>query len=74
MEEVDLSSMPQEQWPENNLSYREIKWAARATQCRKNFEHFQKRKFMPSRYLDVMTMHTLSIYDYGTTLLPHSHT
>jgi ATHILA ORF-1 family len=63
MEEVDLSTMPQEQWPENNLPYRGIKWDALVTQCRKNFEHFQKRKFVRFRYLDVMTMHTLDIYD-----------
>jgi ATHILA ORF-1 family len=69
MEEIDLSNMPQEQWPENNLPYRDIKWAARATQCRKNFDLFKKRKFVPSRYLDVLTMRTLDIYDEVKLLL-----
>jgi hypothetical protein len=63
MEEVDLSTISQEQWPENNLPYKGIKWAARATQYRKNFERFQKRKFVPSCYFNVMTMRTLGMYD-----------
>jgi ATHILA ORF-1 family len=69
MKEIDLSNMPQEQWPENNLPCRVIKWAARATQCRKNFDLFQKRKFVPSCYLDVLTMRTLGIYDEVKLLL-----
>jgi ATHILA ORF-1 family len=57
------TSPPQEQLSENNLPYRGIKLAARATQCCKNFDLFLKRKFVPSRYLDVITMRTLGIYD-----------
>jgi ATHILA ORF-1 family len=69
MDELDFSNTPQEQWPENNLPYRGIKWAARASQCSKNFDLFQKRKFVPSRYLDDVTMRTLGIYDEVKLLL-----
>jgi ATHILA ORF-1 family len=69
MEEIDLSNMPQEQWPENNLPYKGIKWVEWATQCSKNFDLFQKRKFVPSLYLDVLTMRTLGIYDEVKLLL-----
>jgi ATHILA ORF-1 family len=69
MDELDLSNMPQEQWPKNNLPYRGIKWAAWASQCSKNFDLFQKRKFVPSRYLEELTMRTLGIYDKVKLLL-----
>jgi hypothetical protein len=63
MDKINLSNTPQEQWPENNLPYRGIKWAARASECSKNFDLFKKQKFVPSRYLDDITMRTLGIYD-----------
>jgi ATHILA ORF-1 family len=69
MNELDLSNTPQEQWTENNLPYRGIKWVARASQCSKKNDLFQKRKFVPSHYLDNLTMQTFGIYDEVKLLL-----